>query len=266
LKNTRIAIIGMGSIGQRHYRNLKKLGYSNVQGWDSDLTKGSPVDWGWKPDVALVCTPPDSHVDYGFLAVSMGVKGLFIEKPLADSMQSVSALIEHAKSHGVITMVGCNWRWGWLRLGWPKSKDYMTYLASIPNQRDIIYDVAIHLLDLDKWMRGKGIAMRSSLNCTGLRVTIFHSPGWTEIIVPAKPLDYLFGGWLGVLEDASLSEKDYWWDGKDSRWPWGFKRNNMYLDEMRHFMGCIERDEQPMNPISEAAETLRLALEVRDVR
>lgn len=38
-KNLKILIIGLGSIGQRHYENLLKLGYKDVWAYDIDMTK-----------------------------------------------------------------------------------------------------------------------------------------------------------------------------------------------------------------------------------
>ena len=35
-KKSKILIIGFGSIGQRHYKNLKKLGYKNLYVFDTN--------------------------------------------------------------------------------------------------------------------------------------------------------------------------------------------------------------------------------------
>ncbi len=45
--------------------------------------------------------------------------------------------------------------------------------------------------------------------------------------------------------------------------PEGYDMNQMYLDELQHFLRGIERNENVYNPLSEAAETLALALAAR---
>jgi predicted dehydrogenase len=42
--------------------------------------------------------------------------------------------------------------------------------------------------------------------------------------------------------------------------PRGFDRNSMFLDEMRHFMACVEGKEQPLCGLDDGVAALRIAL------
>jgi len=46
--------------------------------------------------------------------------------------------------------------------------------------------------------------------------------------------------------------------------PAGWEPNAMYLDEMRHFLACLRREEQPQQDLAEAAAVLDIALAVKE--
>src|SRR5262249_53705106 len=113
----RVAVIGAGSIGQRHCRNLIALGH-DVAVWDPDEERrgqavaagattsrslGELLETG--PEAAVVCTPPAHHVDVAWEALDAGAH-LFIEKPIAHASAGVAALLEEADRRGVQVGVG----------------------------------------------------------------------------------------------------------------------------------------------------------------
>ena len=117
----RAAVIGCGSIGQRHIRNLRSLGVTDVialrskQGHFQDLPpelEVREVD-GWSslfaenPDIAIVSNPTSLHLETLEKLIPQ-VKGIFIEKPLSDSLKGVKALLEKIKRYRVICFVGYN--------------------------------------------------------------------------------------------------------------------------------------------------------------
>lgn len=119
----RIAVIGCGSIGRRHLRNLKYLGYADLLAFDpmkdARQEAGKEIKipvyeslgelWGRKPHVALVTAPTNEHVEIALEAARRGCH-LFIEKPLSHSMSGLDALSREVEERGLITMVGCNMR------------------------------------------------------------------------------------------------------------------------------------------------------------
>jgi len=116
--------VGAGSIGSRHLRNLRALGLRRLAVCDPDPARlAAAVDGpgaagfaearaaldAFAPDVVLVCTPPPSHVELALAALEGGAH-VFVEKPLADVLDGVDALVERARRAGRVAQVGYNLR------------------------------------------------------------------------------------------------------------------------------------------------------------
>lgn len=120
-KVNKVLIIGAGSIGQRHIRNLKNQGIKNIialrsqKGHFKKLPKDLQVievnNWQdaikLEPDVAIISNPSSEHVD-STIRISNYVKGIFIEKPLSNSSESCLKLINVLKEKRVVSFVGHN--------------------------------------------------------------------------------------------------------------------------------------------------------------
>lgn len=116
--NPNILIMGFGSIGRRHYRNLQRLGYTSLSVFDTDkrVLHGvlRPVS-RWNEirfeefDIAFVCSPTHLHVRHALPAAKAGCH-LFIEKPLAHRMDDARRLAKLCGQKKLTTMVGCNLR------------------------------------------------------------------------------------------------------------------------------------------------------------
>ena len=117
----RAVVIGCGSIGQRHIRNLRTLGITDIfalrtrQGASVDLDPSLEVKeiGGWsemselEADVAIVSNPTSLHLDTVERCLPH-VRGLFIEKPLAASLEGVAEIIQQIKQRRVVSFVGYN--------------------------------------------------------------------------------------------------------------------------------------------------------------
>ena len=119
----RFFVLGCGSIGARHTRNLQLLGHSDIIVYDinsallskfrsthnvrsvSSIGEGTAL----KPDVALVCLPNHLHVSASIELAKAGIH-LFIEKPLDLSLEHLPELQALIAQHSLIDMVGCNFR------------------------------------------------------------------------------------------------------------------------------------------------------------
>lgn len=117
-------VVGCGSIGQRHIRNLRELGEKEIIGCDIDQDKLSEIEQKYgvmetfidfkqalkkKPEAVLVCTSNVSHVPTALTAVENNCH-VFVEKPLSHNLDGVDKLIERASEKGVVLMVGFNLR------------------------------------------------------------------------------------------------------------------------------------------------------------
>ncbi len=114
-------IIGAGSIGQRHIKNLRKIGIYNIVALRSkkghfkklpEALKVVEVD-NWEeaiasnPDVAIISNPSSLHIETARKIVDH-VKGIFIEKPLSDSTNECQQLIDILNEKKVVSFIGHN--------------------------------------------------------------------------------------------------------------------------------------------------------------
>lgn len=117
-------VVGCGSIGTRHIKNLLDSNdISDVIGHDIDATAAqsaaeehgiwttTKLDTAWNrsPDIVFVCTPPHTHIQVAETALSHDAH-VFIEKPLADSLDDMPRFLEKIKHSEQIVIVGCNMR------------------------------------------------------------------------------------------------------------------------------------------------------------
>jgi len=116
-------VVGCGSIGERHIRNLKSLGAGKIMAQDIDPKRLLKVKKKYsvetyenieealrrKPDAVLVCAPTSLHVPIALSAVNSGCH-VFIEKPISHNLDKVDDLIEAAKKRKLIIFVGFNMR------------------------------------------------------------------------------------------------------------------------------------------------------------
>jgi predicted dehydrogenase len=189
----RILIVGCGSIGERHLRNLTTLGESELQVVDPSpeartratalgaRTYGS-LEQGLAtaPRGVLVCTPPSEHLVAVRAALAAGVH-VFVEKPLSNDLAGAAAAVEDAHARGLVLAVGYNLRFhaGLRRLKaeldagsigelfavraefgqdlstWRPSRDYrQSYSAHRAEGGGILLD-ASHELDYVRWLGGE---------------------------------------------------------------------------------------------------------------
>jgi len=97
-KKLKFAVLGYGSIGQRHYNNLNEMGYETFYydpKYPSMSTRGEILDWA---DAVLICTPTGNHLQDMVDVIDHG-KHCFIEKPIAyDRPDLVDSFIQTARS------------------------------------------------------------------------------------------------------------------------------------------------------------------------
>ena len=115
-------IVGLGSIGQRHLKNIRQM-YgdielivhrhqenkdSNIQGI-KHITNDLDEALDLEPDFAIICNPSPFHIDTAIEIAHRGVH-LLIEKPISSSTERVEELIALSKEKKIKLMVGYNLR------------------------------------------------------------------------------------------------------------------------------------------------------------
>ena len=115
-------IAGFGSIGRRHYRNLKALGQNDIvllrshrSTLETDEIKGVPVEatieaaLAHKPDGVVIANPTALHLDVAIPAAKAGVD-ILMEKPVSDSTERIPELQAALDESGARLMVGFQFR------------------------------------------------------------------------------------------------------------------------------------------------------------
>lgn len=118
----KILIAGYGSIGKRHFNNLRSLGVkdfvflrSNNSTLDLSELADYPVEHSieaalaHKPDAVVVSNPTALHLDVAIPAAAQGCS-LLMEKPVSHSLERVAQLQAAAAAGGSRILVGFQWR------------------------------------------------------------------------------------------------------------------------------------------------------------
>jgi predicted dehydrogenase len=118
----KVLIAGFGSVGRRHFRNLKSLGVDDISFYRSSRST-LPVDeigncevfhdldaaLATRPAAVIVANPTSLHLPVA-LAAARGGADLFLEKPVSDSLDGCAALEDICRDRQLVTMVGCQFR------------------------------------------------------------------------------------------------------------------------------------------------------------
>lgn len=266
-------IIGGGSIGQRHSRNLNDMGISTrivdvdeIDNIDSILKENF--------DIGLVCTPNILHVDHCLKLAENNIH-IFCEKPFYTNRKNIGEILGIIGRKKVITMVGCNLRFtpevqsidpdtkyinvyfGYNLKKWrPGTNHLNSYSANTDLGGGILLD-AIHELDYLYYRFGK------IKNISYLKHKLTDITNDTEDLVEGTilfengtnatfHLNYLsdsYERYFDVLEADTLKRVTFQIS------------NQMYVDEIKYFVDCVKNGKQCMNSFEEASYLLENILD-----
>ncbi len=316
----RAVVVGAGSIGQRHLKNLLALGHEVAAVLDPDparLDEIRPLVGGGcrlatderdafagDANAAVICSPTHRHLDQVRAALRRGWH-VFVEKPLAHTLEGTDALVEEAGRAGRTVLVGCNLRFlpslvlvkrlveegrigrplaarahcGYYLPFWRPGTDYREgYGARQATGGGIILD-SIHEFDYLTWLLGRP---REVFAYAGKVSTLeIDTEDNADVLlrfdygaVANVHLDYLqrtyrracdFIGEDGVIAWDYIAQSVTVY-GKEDRRIEVFQesinteRNQMFVDEMRHFVRCIEAGEPPLLDAAGGRAILEVAL------
>jgi predicted dehydrogenase len=256
-----------------------------------------------RPDAVFVCTPSSQHIDIARRAAEAGCH-LFIEKPVSHTMDGVGALAETAAAKRLIVLVGCQWRYHpcvqWLRdvlqqgtLGaladveidygeylpdWHPYEDYRSSYAARAELGGGVVLTQIHDYDLAWWLFGPFRAVRASGgHLSDLEIDVEDTvdaqleggaaPVAVRQTFASKPPRRM----VSVTGDRGSATVDLV-NSRISTRPriaspiafGDYQRNQMFLDEVRHFQACLAGTATPAVPLPDGIAVLRVALAVKD--
>jgi predicted dehydrogenase len=332
----KILIIGLGGIGQRHTRNLRALLGDSVEiiayrvrrlthvvtptmGADTERNVEDVYNirtfptleeaLAEKPNIAFVCNPSSLHVTVTRACLAAGCD-VFLEKPLADSLDGTAELVELAHRHKRIAMVGYQLRFhpcvirlteivrsgvlgnllgvratiGEYLPNWHPYEDYrimyasradlgggvvlsqiheFDYLYSLFGLPRRIYALGGHWSELEVDVEDTAsILMEAPLGGRVLPIQLhqdfLQSP-------PSRQCEVIGDRGRAVMDLVSLTVSLFT-RGKSEPEVFrleNFDRNNLFLDQTRHFLHCVETREKPIVDIADAVQSLRMALAVK---
>ena len=332
----RILLVGLGSIGQRHARNLRATLGGNVEllayrvrGLTHIITPDMRIAPGdvearygltvftnledalaARPDAVFVTNPNSLHIPVALAAARAGCH-LFIEKPLSHDLQYVDDLIDEIDRRRLVCLVGYQWRFhpalklvqcrlqakaigrllgARLQFGehLPDWHPYEDYRQTHVSQRSLgggVILAQIHDLDYAYSLFGiprRVFAMGGHLSQLSMdaedtasilmecvadgcrfpvhlhqdcvrrpptrRCEVIGEEGTILLDLQAQTVEISDGS--GRLIDAHA------FDGRD--------RNQLFLDELDHFLACLRGEQQPIVNVREATISLRMAIAARE--
>ncbi|MBW7956371.1 MAG: Gfo/Idh/MocA family oxidoreductase [Deltaproteobacteria bacterium] len=194
-KSLKTLVVGCGSIGKRHIKNLASLGVRDfilcdtntatleraVRGLERPIMTTSFNDALAKlPDAAVICTPSSMHLDMALQLARRGVH-ILIEKPLSDKLDGVTELARLVEEKGITAMMAMCYRFhpvflqiesllasevigkvhhvnyygGHYLPDWHPQADYRTEYAARKELGGGVVLTSIHGLDNIRWLFGE---------------------------------------------------------------------------------------------------------------
>lgn len=314
----RFLVVGCGSIGKRHIRNLKALKAGDVIAHDLKPERNHEVkrEYGvrtfdsfeealaQKPDVALICTPTSLHITQA-LSVAQNGCHLFIEKPLSHSLDGVDELVEIVAKKGLVTLVGCNMRFhpgiakikkllesetigkvlcarvqaGQYLPDWHPWEDYRHgYSGNRSLGGGVILD-GVHQIDYIRWFLGKvGQIFCFANKLSSLEI---DTEDMAEMLLRFKSgaiaeihLDYIqrfYSHSCQIIGEEGIILWDFnekqvkLYSAGTKKWSFfpekaNYDINQMYIEEMKHFIQCLQGKAKPAQDVNAGKRALEIAL------
>jgi predicted dehydrogenase len=332
----KILVIGLGSIGQRHVRNLRALLGSTVEiiayrvrrqthvvtpALDADPDRNVEDEYSirvypnldealaQKPDIAFVCNPSSLHVPVTLACIRAGCD-VFVEKPLSDSLEGTQELADAAAEQMRVAMVGYQLRFhpclreltetvqsgvlgnllavratiGEYLPNWHRYEDYrqtyaaradlgggvvlsqiheFDYLFSLFGLPKRIYAIGGHWSDLEIDVEDTAsVLMECSLARRALPIQLhqdyLQSP-------PNRQCEVIGDRGRAVMDLHALTVTVFTRGNStpDVHSFSGFERNQLFLDEMAHFLECVKTRRRPIVDLKDGTQSLRMALAVK---
>ena len=313
---SRVLIVGAGSIGARHARNAKALGAGDLAIVDLDPQRREALACeiggcafeslatalAWRPEMAIICTPPVQHLEAARACVDAGCD-LLIEKPLSASLDGIDDLAAAIERRGTGAAVAYQLRFhpavarlralahdgtigrllviraefGQYLPDWRPARDYRdTYTAQAAQGGGILLD-ASHEVDYVRWIGGEIAGVFASagqlsdlaLDVEDTAALLLRMPGGVigEVHVDCVQRGYTRGCTL-IGTDGTAR-----WDVKSGLTitdaqggahgePLTVEPNAPYLAELSAFL-TARRAVEPFASIDDARRVLAVALAAR---
>jgi predicted dehydrogenase len=334
----RVLFCGLGGIGQRHLRNLRSLvpedqlevhayrvlGRSEKLRDDLSIEPERSIVTDYrivvhtdldsalaaKPEIVFICNPNSLHTRMALQAAKAGAH-VFIEKPVADSLDGLDELLAVVKAKQLVCYVGYNFRFhpalvhlkellvaghfgnllavrseiGEYLPNWHRYEDYRTMYAARVDLGGGVILSQIHEMDLIYWYFGLpatiycvgGKLSRLEVDVEDTATSLMQYRGTLGNFPITLHQDYLQRPpvrTFKIVGDQGIAQVDLikgeilvynaegevieTWDGSS------FKRNDMFLDQMKHFLASVDGETPAQVNLWDGIQSLRLALAAKE--
>lgn len=307
-----VAVLGCGSIGLRHVRNLAALRASPILVYDPDPERAaaaraegarahastdSVLEEG--PVAVVVCSPTVRHAADALDALRAGAH-VFIEKPIATDLAAADEVIGTARRLARTVTVGYNLRFhsglraakdlldrgeigrlllvraefGYYLPDWRRGTDYRaSYSARSELGGGIVFD-ASHELDYVRWLAGEITSVSAvtatlgeleiDVEDTALAILRLASGALAEIHLDCLQRTYSRGcrliGTAGTITWDFATGVRIETPHRSDHLPLVPDTNEMYREELDHFLRSIDEDRTPAVSAEDARRVLEVSL------
>jgi len=200
----KVAIIGFGSIGNRHLKNLLKLGIQNIVIVSEHLSESEFIFNGKifhvvndiklvinSIDIMVISNPTNQHFKYLNLAIANKVNA-YIEKPIACNLDQVNEISKIVPDNEIILAVGTQFRFNKLILKLKEliDNDYFGHILSVVSSH------GEHIADYHPGENYKSSYTANKNQCGGVLLTQIHHIDY---------LEWLFGPFTHAFANEIVS-------------------------------------------------------------
>jgi predicted dehydrogenase len=249
-----------------------------------------------KPNLVIISNPTNQHFQTILDILPLDVP-LLIEKPLFDKLDNIDLILNQIRERNIQTYIGCNLRFhpgiqflknyiernqsrinevniycGSFLPDWRPGRDFRQIYSAIKEQGGGVHLDLIHEIDYCTWIFGFPLKSSSIFrNNSSLQISAFDYAQYSleyENFVTNITLNYyrrdskrtieiLFENETWTLDIPTSTIKNHLGEIIFSE---NFRILDTYELQLKYLMGCLEKKEEIMNSIEEAANVLKICL------
>ncbi len=299
MEKIRVGVIGLGSIAHiaelpalseipeaqivaafdRSPEALEKAAAKyNIETLHTDFNEFMKIEM----DCAFVMTPKTLHTPFVTALLEKGID-VFCEKPIAQSLKEGKMMVELAKKHNRIFMIGFNRRYAPV---YQKAKEafagrtpdvFLAQKSRNGSEYHATLENAIHMVDLMRWFCGEPVTVEAHSQYTDIdkettcTAQITFDTGAIGILVANRGAGQwiekaeIYGGGQTAIVNApdyvTVVKPDY--EETVSMTPlalgWARVQDKMgFCQEVQHFIECVKTRTQPITNAEDAFKTHEL--------
>jgi len=210
-----ILILGSGSVGKRHARNLAAMGCTiscmdpredrreelagevSIRGSFAETGEAiAAADY----DGVVVGSPPHVHVDQTIAALDAGIPVL-LEKPVCPDLRGAKKLAEAASNASAPLLMGYTWRW------WPPLAGVRQMISEseVGDIRHVQFHMSAHLADWHPWEPYQAFFMSQAALGGGALLDESH---WIDLMLWLFGMPASVSGRIEKISDLDIDSDD----------------------------------------------------------